>query len=186
MSSRNHLPPVNRYITRHATNGESVLDRTIPPEAIWRHIPEASFFLGFVTKTFPVDLQDDADLPAYADAFAAPPQITVPGGTVLRVMDLEPGTSSPMHRTVSLDYCVVLEGEVELQLDSGDTKIMGRGNICVQRATKHVWRNTSQTEWARMLIVYIDSTKPVLGDEQVEEGMVGKYGLAESLAEGRM
>ena len=143
--------PVNRYITAHAENGESVLDKTIPSDTLWRHIPEASFFLGCVTKTFSTDLQDDADLSAYANASMAPPQVTVSEGTVLRVMDLAPGASSSTHRIISLEDCVLLEGEVELELDSGDREVMGRGDICVQRATNHTWRNTSQIDWARML-----------------------------------
>src|SRR5450755_4360941 len=116
----NNLPPVARHITPHNGSGESVLDTTIPSDAIWRHIPEASFFLGYVTKTFPVDLKGDGDLDVYTNSYASPPRATFPGGTALRVVDLGPGTSSPMHRTVSLDYIVVLEGEVELELDSGE------------------------------------------------------------------
>ena len=46
-----------------------------------------------------------------------------------------------MHRTVSLDYGVVLEGEVELVLDSGETRLMKRGDVSVQRGTNHAWRN---------------------------------------------
>lgn len=46
-----------------------------------------------------------------------------------------PGLTSPMHRTVSLDYGVVLEGEVYLVLDSGEERLMRRGDISVQRGT---------------------------------------------------
>lgn len=66
---------------------------------------------------------------------------------------MAPGVTSPMHRTVSLDYGIVLLGEVELVLDSGDKKVMKVGDICVQRGTNHAWRNTSETEWARMMYV---------------------------------
>jgi quercetin dioxygenase-like cupin family protein len=172
MASRNTLPLINRYITTHSESGCSVLESTIPSPAIWRHIPEASFFLGYVTKSFPIDLKDDADLVTYTDAYGSPPKVTYPGGTVLRVMDLAPGKASPMHRTVSLDYCVVLEGVLELALDSGETQLMKRGDMCVQRATMHEYRNTSQTEWARMLMVYVDSTKPVVGGKELGESMV--------------
>jgi quercetin dioxygenase-like cupin family protein len=58
-----------------------------------------------------------------------------------------------MHRTESLDYGVVLEGSMELILDSGETKIMNRGDVCVQRATSHAWKNVSENGgWARMLV----------------------------------
>ena len=65
-----------------------------------------------------------------------------------------------MHRTVSLDYGVVLEGEVELVLDSGATRILKRGAIAVQRGTNHAWRNPSTTRWARMLYV-LQESKPL-------------------------
>ncbi len=59
-----------------------------------------------------------------------------------------PGATSPMHRTVSLDYGVVLEGEVELVLDSGEVRLLKRGHVAVQRGTNHAWRNASKSEWA--------------------------------------
>jgi hypothetical protein len=74
---------ITRYITTHSESGHSVLESTIPSPAIWRHIPEASFFLGYVTKSFPIDLKDDADLDTYTDAYSSPPKVTYPGGTVL-------------------------------------------------------------------------------------------------------
>jgi quercetin dioxygenase-like cupin family protein len=81
------------------------------------------------------------------------PGVMIPGGTVLRLVDMPPGTTSPMHRTVSLDYGVVLDGSVQLVLDSGETRVMKRGDMSVQRGTIHAWKNMSQTEWARMLYI---------------------------------
>ena len=48
-----------------------------------------------------------------------------------------PGSTSPMHRTVSLDYGCVIEGEVECVLDSGEVKLLKRGDVCVQRGESH-------------------------------------------------
>ena len=82
-----------------------------------------------------------------------------------------------MHRTVSLDYGVVLEGEVELVLDSGETRIMKRGDVAIQRGTNHAWRNTSSTQWARMMYVLQESKPVQLGEkalgEDYGEGMDG-------------
>lgn len=78
----------------------------------------------------------------------------IPGGTVLRMVDLPPGATSPMHRTVSLDYGIVLEGEIELILDKGATRLMKRGDMSVQRGTIHAWKNVSaEGKWARMLYI---------------------------------
>jgi len=46
-----------------------------------------------------------------------------------------------MHRTVSLDYGIVLEGDVELVLDSGEKRAMKQGDVAIQRGTNHAWRN---------------------------------------------
>ena len=173
MAAKNSLPSISRYITTHSASGKSRFDETIPPKALWRHVPEASFFLAYTTKSFPVTIGDDADLDDYTNAFASPPKVTVSGGTVLRVMDIGPGVSSPMHRTVSLDYSIVLEGEVELELDSTETMIMRRGDICVHRATNHAWRNVSQTEWARVVLVYLDAEKPVVEGRELGESIQG-------------
>lgn len=88
------------------------------------------------------------------------PGVMIPGGTVLRLVDMPPGATSPMHRTVSLDYGVVMEGSVELILDDGVSRVMERGDISVQRGTIHAWRNMSKTSWARMLYI-LQESKPI-------------------------
>lgn len=74
----------------------------------------------------------------------------------------QPGAVSPMHRTVSLDYGVVLEGEIELELDSGEKRRLPRGDIFVQRGTAHLWRNPSETQPVRLLLVHVDSKEVVV------------------------
>jgi len=60
-----------------------------------------------------------------------------------------------MHTTATIDYGIVLEGEVGLALDSGEVTLQA-GDIVVQRATRHAWRNHSGAT-ARMLFVLIGS-----------------------------
>jgi quercetin dioxygenase-like cupin family protein len=62
-----------------------------------------------------------------------------------------------MHRTVSLDYGIVLAGDMELILDSGETRKMKVGDVAIQRGTMHAWRNLSDTEPARMIYVLLPS-----------------------------
>lgn len=82
-----------------------------------------------------------------------------------------------MHRTVSLDYGVVMLGQIELLLDSGETRLMKPGDICVQRGTMHAWRNASQTEWGRMLYVLQPSKPVAVGDKTLGED----YGTMEGV-----
>ena len=86
---------------------------------------------------------------------------------------MRPGATSPMHRTVSLDYGVVLEGEVELVLDSGEKRLMKRGDLSIQRGTIHEWRNTSQTEWARMLYILQEAHPLEIGGKKLGEDYGG-------------
>jgi quercetin dioxygenase-like cupin family protein len=67
-----------------------------------------------------------------------------------------PGIECIIHVTKSRDYGIVVEGEMEMRLDSGETRYMKRGDVAVQRATMHGWKNRSDTEWARMFFVSQD------------------------------
>jgi quercetin dioxygenase-like cupin family protein len=49
-----------------------------------------------------------------------------------------------MHRTTTLDYGVVVDGTTELALDSGEKRLMAKGDVFVQRGTAHAWRNMTE------------------------------------------
>lgn len=95
----------------------------------------------------------------------------------MRYVDMGPESLSPMHKTVSIDYGVVLEGEVELVLDSGETKLMKRGDLCVQRGTNHAWKNvTPNGGWARMMYVLVAAK----ADEGLVEDLADMSGVRSS------
>ncbi|ORY19321.1 hypothetical protein BCR34DRAFT_552905 [Clohesyomyces aquaticus] len=170
MTSTNNLPALKRFITTHDDSGKAVFSSAVPEENTFKSIgPDAAFALGYTTKEFPVDLNKDKDLDTYQSFLSNPPGIVVSKGTVLRFVDVGPGHVSPMHRTVSLDYGVVIEGDIELILDSGETRRMGRGDVAIQRGTMHAWRNNSKTEWARMMYVLQASEKLKIGDAVLDE-----------------
>ncbi|PQE31825.1 Cupin domain protein [Rutstroemia sp. NJR-2017a WRK4] len=158
------LPPLNRYITTHTPDGLAVLDSSVPSTATWTSAGSAKFFLGYCTSTFPAAISNPSDIENYNKYLSAPPGLVVPGGTVLRIVDVEPGHTSPMHRTTSLDYGVVLEGEVELILDSGETKLLKRGDT-----------------WARMLYVLVEAQPIELeGGKKLGEDLGGMVGVRKS------
>lgn len=170
----NGLRPLKRYITNHDANGVTGFQEQVSEPLEWQQLANgARFSLGYATNEIPVQLSEDKDLGVYQSFLQDQPGITIPGGTVLRVVDMNPGALSPMHRTVSLDYGVVLEGEVELVLDSGATKLLKRGDIAVQRGTNHAWRNASQTTWARMLYVLQEAQPIKVEGKDLEEDYGG-------------
>jgi len=76
-------------------------------------------------------------------------------GSVCMVYSGAPGTSAPMHRTQSLDYGVVLEGEIELELDNGHKRLLKAGDVIVQRETTHAWHNRHPTKWVKVFWVIV-------------------------------
>lgn len=68
-----------------------------------------------------------------------------------------------MHKTNTIDFLFMMEGEVECLLNNGERRIFKRGECLFQRASWHSWRNTSKTEWARIAGV-------ILGGEGAKEG----------------
>ncbi|MDY0037432.1 MAG: cupin domain-containing protein [Zoogloea oleivorans] len=68
--------------------------------------------------------------------------------------DDEPG----FHRTDSIDYGVLIEGELTLHLDDGETCVLKPGDVVVQMGTRHAWRNTGSTP-ARMMFVMVGATR---------------------------
>lgn len=65
---------------------------------------------------------------------------TDPDGSVFRVVQYEPGVSPRNHRTDSIDYAVVISGEIDLDLD-GTMVHLTQGDVLVQRGTVHNWVN---------------------------------------------
>ena len=159
MAFQTNLPEISRYITTHDPHtGLSIFSpfhaATVPKTTL----PNGSAFqLDYTTSSTPVTYTADADISAYNAHLAShpplPPAHTTPNGTVMRHTEMPPGGATPMHRTLTLDYAVVLEGEVELVLDGGEARMLRRGDTVVQRGTMHAWRNCSRTEWVRMLCV---------------------------------
>ena len=79
-------------------------------------------------------------------------------GTVFRILELARGVSPRNHRTDSIDYAVIMSGEVDMELD--DTTVhLKAGDVLVQRGTIHNWVNRG-TEPCVIAFVLI-AAKPV-------------------------
>ena len=85
---------------------------------------------------------------------------TLPKGTRFIIMDMFPGCPGAMHRTDTLDYVVVIEGEVEMLLDDSSV-VLRAGDVLVQQGTIHAWTNRTDKH-ARLAIVLVDAEP--LGD----------------------
>ncbi|HSV34169.1 MAG TPA: cupin domain-containing protein [Ramlibacter sp.] len=119
--------------------------------------PEVTFVPGpgetrLLMVTFPPDsvmMRADFDPAAFGAEFAQ----KAPGLAERFEMD-SPG----MHTTDSIDYDVVLDGEITLELDGGKEVALKRHDVCVQHGTRHAWRNKSDKP-ATMLFVLVGATR---------------------------
>jgi quercetin dioxygenase-like cupin family protein len=147
-----------RVVTGHNGAGKAVVlrDETRPTERI--PSGEAWFSKLWVTDHTPADNHGEAD------NALLPTGLTVPGGSVLRVVDMPAGMRSPMHRTWSVDYGIVLDGQVDLELDDGVCVQLQRGDVVVQRGTIHAWINRGDSA-ARMIFVLIDAAPVTIGGQ---------------------
>ncbi|MDE2410358.1 MAG: cupin domain-containing protein [Sphingomonadales bacterium] len=144
------LPLVQRVVTGHDENGRAMFkSEDFSPTRI---IPsgDASFLTIWTTETVPADVNDERD------GRDLPTGLTLERGSVIRITDMLPGKESPMHRTNSIDYGIVLEGEIELELEDGRRKTIRQGGIVVQRGTNHLWRNTTD-KVARIAFILIEA-----------------------------
>lgn len=125
-------------------------------------------------------MNDDKDIKVYEKYYSEAPGLVINSGTVLRHVDVPPSAESAMHRTVSLDYGIVIEGEFELILDSGERKKMVAGDIAIQRGTMHAWRNLSDTKWGRMMYILQPSKPLEVGGKKLGEDLETMEGVRAS------
>lgn len=139
-------PGVRRIVTGHDDEGHAVIvsdDQVTATEVARRPGTDTAFFQLWATHEMPVALTDEA-MPRQREA-SSTITLGTGSGSVLRIGVLGPGTSSPMHRTESLDYGICLEGECEMELDGGEVVTVRAGDVVIQRGTNHAWHNRSKT-----------------------------------------
>ena len=139
-----------RVVTGHDESGVSVFTAD-GPVPVGRTAPDgALFYEVWGTDATPAPIAGTEPDPTL-DALTVPP---APSGTKIRINEFPPGVVSPVHRTQSVDYGIVLSGEVVLVLDDGET-VLRAGDVVVQRGTGHRWENRSGAT-ARMAFILID------------------------------
>jgi naringenin degradation protein FdeH len=139
-------------VTGHDASGRSVvLSDGAAPKSF--ELPGTAVFHEiWSTAETPAPLRAVEDVDPTSRPLRTPPD---PDGTVIRLVDLQPGAASPMHRTESVDYGIVLAGEVHLVLDDGSDTPLSPGDVVVQRGTDHAWENRTDSV-SRMAFILVD------------------------------
>ncbi|PVZ42517.1 cupin domain-containing protein [Pseudomonas sp. CC120222-01a] len=175
------LPEFKRVVTGHDGKGQAVVMSAgaTPHNFPLKAVPGTIFYEVWNTASSPAPI-DNADDPTNQPLQLSPG----PLGSVIRVVDISPdsvqnqvsaqeasdlfaeigeahaGTGKAdskhklMHRTETVDYGIVTEGEVWLVLDDGEVHLK-RGDIVVQRGTNHAWSNRTE-QMARMVFILLD------------------------------
>lgn len=173
--SESGLPPVQRVVTGHDENGRARFRSEDCEPTRLVASGDAAMLTIWTTATVPADNNDETD------GRERPTGTTLNGGSVIRICDILPRQQSPMHRTNSIDYGIVLKGEIELELEDGVKKTIREGGVIVQRGTNHLWRNATD-EVCRLAFIlieapaYLHKGKPL--DEAKPEQVDARYNEA--------
>lgn len=176
------LPSIRRVVTGHDENAKAIIssDGPLPTVAELAAIPGTVFHEVWATDSTPVVIGNGADV-TIGSLMLAPPKngtrirfVDMPpdtqefldhGAGRMKAMFSQVGDAghstvnegSPhplMHRTETVDYGIVIEGEVSLILDNGEAALK-RGDVVIQRGTNHAWANRSD-QMCRMLFILVD------------------------------
>jgi quercetin dioxygenase-like cupin family protein len=143
--------PTRRVVTGHDADGRSVV-LSDGPAPKTHALADAVFHEIWSTTETPAPVRPMEEADPTTRPLRTPPD---PCGTVIRLVDLMPGAVSPMHRTESVDYGIMLSGEVHLVLDDGSETRLLPGDVVVQRGTDHAWENRTDSV-SRMAFILID------------------------------
>jgi quercetin dioxygenase-like cupin family protein len=162
-SRKGSLPPVRRIVTGHddRKSAKVIWDGPVTQTEYPREGRiSAPIWCTFETPT-DISLGENIQDMAKRKKGTPPPQ----NGTHFVVNDIMPGNAFAMHRTETIDYVIVLFGEIDMILDES-TVSLKQGDIVVQRGTNHAWVNRG-TEPARLVFILIDGKPLGIGNPLV-------------------
>ncbi|HLH64531.1 MAG TPA: cupin domain-containing protein [Solirubrobacteraceae bacterium] len=145
------LKAPRRVVTGHDAGGRSVVLSDRPAPRVLE-IEGATFYEMWTSEQMPVSLGAELEGEPTDRPVTVPPG---PNGTNVRIIDCAPRSRTPMHRTETLDYGIVIAGSCTLELDDGSRTELSSGDVVIQRGTNHAWLVTGD-EPARLCFVIID------------------------------
>src|SRR6266566_9016676 len=140
---------VRRVVTGHDAKGRAVVKIDEVSKNIISSRPGATACVVWTTESFPVNNTGDADEGLRQVG------TTLNNGTVFRVVEFGPGVAPRNHRTDSIDYAVIVSGEIDMELDDSVVHLKA-GDVLVQRGTIHNWVNNG-TVPCLLAVILIDA-----------------------------
>ena len=153
------LPKIRRVVTGHDESGKAI----VKIDEVCSHYregrPGAMVCNVWTTDTAPADNSGQADNGQREGKFTM-----IDNGTVFRIIEFRPGVQQRIHRTDTIDYIVVMSGEIDMELEAGEEVHLKAGDVMVQRGTVHNWINRG-SETCVLAIVLVHA-KPVVAGGQ--------------------
>ena len=143
---------LRRIVTGHNPDGRAIVKIDEISKNLVSARPGSTACVVWTTESFPVDNTGEADEGLRKTG------TTLSNGTVFRVVEFAPGVAPRVHRTDSIDYAVVISGEIDMELDNSVVHLKA-GDVLVQRGTIHNWVNRGSAPCV-IAFVLIDA-KPV-------------------------
>ncbi|WP_444905516.1 cupin domain-containing protein [Microbulbifer sp. SSSA008] len=144
---------VRRVVTGHDPEGKPVvlIDDQGLHTSSWRpHMVQQQLW---TTQGLPVELCEDGR----DNGGRKFDGTTIPGGSVFKVVEFGPGVTPRSHQTDSIDYAVVMSGNIEMEMGDEVVVKLSAGDALVQRGTVHNWVNRGE-EPCVIAFVLISST----------------------------
>lgn len=139
-----------RVVTGHDENGNATVKYDSLAPNVTSGRPGQAACVVWTTDTSPADNTTDWDEGTREVG------TTNKGGSVFRLVEYSPGVSPRRHRTDSIDYAVVMSGEIDMRLDGDEVVHLQAGDVLVQRGTIHDWVNNG-TEPCVIAFVLVDA-----------------------------
>lgn len=161
---------IRRIVTRHDAEDRSIFseDASVPRSHDYKHIKDHSTSLVWSTEGVPEVPIEGMDPTQDVDSFVPNPGgtrfmiVTFPPDSVMKSENFNPSAAGQeymenipglaekfeidnpgMHTTDSVDYGIVLDGNISLELDDGKQVHLKRHDTVIQNGTRHAWRNKS-------------------------------------------
>ena len=133
---------VRRIVTRHDADGKAIVASDERLTAVSRRI--GAHITGceiWSSDRMPVDNSEAAGAAQRAGFVKRYNYVGTGQGTTFRITEWAPGHARFAHRTETVDYAILLSGEIDLELENGVVVHLKPGDIVVQRGTMHTWVN---------------------------------------------
>jgi mannose-6-phosphate isomerase-like protein (cupin superfamily) len=156
---------VRRIVTGHDANGKAVVASDERITAVSRRIGKNITGCEiWSTDRMPVDNSEAAGAAQRAGFVKRYNYVGTGQGTTIRITEWAPGHARFTHRTETVDYAILLSGEIDLELENDEVVHLKPGDVVVQRGTTHTWVNRGSVP-AVTAFILIDATPAEVNGE---------------------